>query len=116
MTDVAVVFLNDAYGAGLATVFQDAWLATAGNGADAFPFEDGATNDWAATAANVAAFGPDAIMMVALDAQNTVSFIAEMAAQPTLASLPLYLTDGSKDAATLLSDTLSPEVRTIKDM
>lgn len=110
---VAVVYLSDTYGEGLAQVFQEQWLTVAGNDAQLFPFDDVSEPDWAATAAAVDGYGPDAIVMVAIDATDTVGFIAEMAQLPGLSTLPLYLTDGSKDADILLNDALDPTVKAI---
>jgi ABC-type branched-subunit amino acid transport system substrate-binding protein len=109
---VAVVYLNDAYGEGLANVFQEQWLA-GGNSAQLFPFADSESINWGTIANDVAVFAPEAVMMVALDADHAVAFIAEMAARPSLATAPLYLTDGSKDAVKLLSAELPAEVQAI---
>ncbi len=110
---VAVVYVNDAYGEGLANVFQNAWLETNTNTARLIPFDNDDNNDWGAIAADVDGFAPDAIVMVAITANRTVKFIAEMAALPGLQTLPLYLTDGSKDAEILLNAGLDATVRSI---
>ncbi len=108
---VAVVYLNDAYGEGLANVFQSQWLTV--GAASLFPFNDGSDNDWGAIAGAVDAYDPDAIMMVAIDAGVTVEFMAAMAQLPGLAAVPLYLTDGSKDRDVLLNDNLDASVKAI---
>jgi ABC-type branched-subunit amino acid transport system substrate-binding protein len=112
VNSVAVVYLNDAYGEGLANVFQEEWLA-AGNTAELFQFPAEGDINWGVIANDVASFAPDAIMMVALDADHPVAFIGEMATRPSLQTLPVYLTDGSKDAAKLLSADLTPAVQGI---
>ncbi len=110
MTHVAVVYIDDAYGLGLATVFSEAWTAMS-NTTDLFPFSEG--TEWTGLAIQVAAATPDAILMVAIEAERTVSFISAMAQIPALASQTLYLTDGSKDEHWLLDPDLDPAVQTI---
>ncbi len=105
---VAVIYINDAYGEGLANVFQTSFgLAET----DLFPF--GADVDFSQVTAQVAATSPDAMVMIAIDARRTVSFIREMANQPTLADKTLFLTDGSKDEAALLDPALESAVTDI---
>ena len=109
---VAVVHIDDAYGAGLASVFQNEWISPPQE-ARSFPFAASGDNDWAAIAGQVVGYAPEAIMLVAIDARDAVSFIQEMAGLAPIASLPVYLTDGSKDANALLDDSLDDAVKTI---
>lgn len=81
--------------------------------AQVFPFANDDSNDWGQIADDVAAYGPDGILMIAITASRTLSFISEMAARPAIASLPLFLTDGSKDANVLLDESLDAAVQTI---
>lgn len=105
---VAVVYVNDAYGEGLANVFQQSFgLAHT----DLFPFTSDV--DFAQLAAQIASTGPDAIVMAAIDARRTISFIREMSGQTPLADKTLFLTDGSKDEAVLLDPTLDAAVKNI---
>lgn len=105
---VAVIYINDAYGEGLANVFQTSFgLAET----DLFPF--GADVDFAQLVPQVAVTSPDAMVLIAIDARRTVSFIREMASQPALADKTLFLTDGSKDEAALLDPALESAVTDI---
>lgn len=105
---VAVIYLSDAYGEGLASVFQSSW----GVGrTDLFPFDEGV--DWDLLAASVETHFPDAMVMVAVDAADAISFIRAMTFAPGLAEKYLYLTDGSKDEAQLLNTALEVEVQNI---
>jgi ABC-type branched-subunit amino acid transport system substrate-binding protein len=94
ISNVAVLYVDDAYGLGLATVFQKAFPSPS----KLYPFKK--TDDFVGLAATVAADAPDAVLMVAILAANAVSFIDGMT-QSGLATLPFYLTDGSKDKALL---------------
>jgi ABC-type branched-subunit amino acid transport system substrate-binding protein len=101
--EVAVVFLSDAYGQGLANVFQEPWGAQR---TTLYPFDE--TDDLVALAGTVAAANPapDAILMIAIDASRTLNFIRGMAGSG-LETKFLYLTDGSKDEVQLLNPDLA---------
>jgi branched-chain amino acid transport system substrate-binding protein len=107
ITTVAALYIDDAYGQGLANVFQEAHGVS---NTTLFPFDE--TTDWAAMAANVTAANPDAILVVAVQAARTVSFISAIAGGP-LDGKPIYLTDGSKDASKLLDPSLPQPVKDI---
>lgn len=115
-TDIAILYLDDAYGLGLANAFKDNWDPGPGHTSVLYEFsaDPGAVIDWAQVAAQMAAQGPDGILMVSVDAVLTTAFIDAMAGEATIQGLPLYLTDGSKDADRLLNDpNLSAEARAI---
>jgi branched-chain amino acid transport system substrate-binding protein len=110
VSDVAVVFIDDAYGNGLATVFGDLWIGGGGT-RSLFPFND--DSDWNQIAAGVAASTPEVIVLIAIDASQALGFLGGYASQPTLAGIKIYLTDGSKDAATLLDPSVDAELQEI---
>ena len=103
---VAVVFRDDAYGAGLADAFQKSWTGQT----SLHKFVIGA--DLAAVAASAAAATPDGVMFVDIGGDRAVQFITAMAKNAALSSKPLYLADGSKNEA-LLDAALPLAVRTI---
>jgi ABC-type branched-subunit amino acid transport system substrate-binding protein len=108
LDEIAVIYIDDAYGAGLANVLQTAWGV---DRTELVPFDSGV--DWDQLAATVDAKQPHALVMVAIDSAQTVGFIRAMAAVPGLATKYLYLTDGSKDETRLLDPLLEPEVKDI---
>lgn len=105
---LAVVYLDDSYGLGLANEIQLAWGVER---TSLFPF--GAGVDWDELVAAIELQGPHAIVMVAIDPADTLGFIQAMAGAPVLSTSNLYLTDGSKDEAQLLDPSLETEVRDI---
>lgn len=113
MSNVAVVYLKDAYGEGLATVFR----ATYGlDKSKSFPFADADLNDpakLAAVTANAAAYAPDAVVLITTTGGDAIKVLKEMAKQPALATKPFFFTDGAKDATALLDPALPKEVITI---
>jgi len=113
---VAVIFIDDAYGEGLAQVFKDSFdLANDDDPAlskvaELFPFDD--ETNLESIAADVEDYGPDALLMIAIKASQTVGFIEAMAAN-SLADKYLYLTDGSKDAFELFNRAISTDAKEI---
>jgi ABC-type branched-subunit amino acid transport system substrate-binding protein len=105
---VSVLFISDAYGEGLANVFQSTWGA---QDTVLHPFDQEV--DFVSAVGQVALVAPDGIMIIAIDAARTVGLLTEIAATPALATLPIYLTDGSKDAEALLDPQLPMNVQTI---
>ncbi len=110
MTHVAVVYIDDAYGVGLANVFSETWTG-AGHTTDLFPFTE--TTDWDQLGGMVAQAAPDAVLMIAIDAARAIFFATAMSQQPAISGQTLYLTDGSKDETGLLDPNLPPEVQAI---
>lgn len=103
---VAIAFRDDAYGQGLADAFQKSFsgktsLVKFASGAELGP-----------VVANLASLAPDALMFVDIGGDRAVEFIGQMADEASLASLPLYLADGSKNEA-LLDAALTDPIRTI---
>jgi branched-chain amino acid transport system substrate-binding protein len=101
---VTVVYINDAYGLGLATAFQTDY---APHKVNLVPYE--ATTPMSAAtlaqlAATASAAGGDAVLLVAEEGSVAVSIIEAMG-QATmgaaLASTPFFLTDGSMDSGLL---------------
>jgi len=105
---VAVMYIADAYGEGLANVFQQNWGAS---DTALHPFDGDA--DFAEIVQQAMVVQPDAIMIVAIEAQHTTTLLEELSKQPSMSMLPVYLTDGSKDAEYLLDPDLPTEVRDI---
>ena len=107
INDVSVTYISDAYGEGLANVFQEEHGAM---NTTLHPFDD-ETFDAAALANDIDANNPDAIMIVAIKSSRTVALIGEFVSRPNLTGKPIYLTDGSKDATTLLDSSLPADVQ-----
>ncbi|MEM6790350.1 MAG: hypothetical protein AAF715_22710 [Myxococcota bacterium] len=102
---VAVVFLDDAYGRGLADVFEGSFGP---DRIDRFSFAVDVDFDQLAT--QVAASAPDAVVLITPDARDVISFIREAVALPALLDKTLYVTDAARDEAVLLDDALEAEV------
>jgi branched-chain amino acid transport system substrate-binding protein len=112
---VAVIYLQDAYGEGLSSVFQEEYQKRLGPNLEAsitegFPFD--ANTDWAALAAQVEAWGPQAVLIIAVQAVDTVSILTEIA-KTSAASVPYYFTDASKDNSQMLNPALPAAVKAI---
>lgn len=110
IASAAVVYTNDAYGQGLSQVFQK----TFGNDKttlvpfDASKLGDGASPDQVAAAVKKA--NPDAVVVVAVAAQDTV-LILKALDKASLSGKKYFFTDGSKDATQLLDPMLSVGVK-----
>lgn len=112
---VAILYQNDAYGSGLQTEFRTDFegLSTL-NQVSSFSFETD-ESDLASAVDSAGAFGPQAVVVISSDAARTVS-VLEQAAQTSGMVTPAYfLTDGSKDASVLLSNSLSAAAQSIVD-
>ncbi|MCC6522358.1 MAG: hypothetical protein IT373_06840 [Polyangiaceae bacterium] len=107
ITRLAVVYVQDAYGQGLANVVLQRFGSAS---TDLFPY-DAATN-LGALAAQVAAANPDGVLVVSLRAVDTVAILQEMALT-SLAAKHFYFTDGSKESSVLLDATLPQVVKDI---
>lgn len=111
---IAVIYQNDAYGSALQVVFRAAFLEldSTGHEMSGFSFAvDQADIPDAVVAAG--AFGPDAVLVISSDATRTVAVLDEASGVTALRDLPYFLTDGSKDAAVLLSSSNPPGVQSI---
>jgi ABC-type branched-subunit amino acid transport system substrate-binding protein len=108
-SSVAVIYALDAYGQGLSTVFQQNF-ASPGT-AQLFPYSTEA--EFPTIAANVSSANPDGLLVIASAAADTVAAVTALVAEATLATKPLYLTDGSKDKDTLLDPSLPQAVKTM---
>jgi branched-chain amino acid transport system substrate-binding protein len=98
ITSVTVVYINDAYGQGLATVFQSSYGV-----ARTFlvPYPDTTPGDPAALAklaTDASAMGGDAVLLIAEHGSIAVQIIEAMLGKP-IASKKFFFTDGSMDQA-----------------
>ena len=112
-TKIAVVYLKDTYGEGLATVFRTAYGLTQSEG---YPYLDTDLTDPTkldAIAAKVSIYAPDGVVVIALQGGDAIKVLTSMAGQPTVAALPFYFTDGAKDQAALLNPALPMGVQAI---
>jgi branched-chain amino acid transport system substrate-binding protein len=108
-TTAAVVYANDAYGKGLSKVFLSAFGS---DNTHLVEFDASKLDDMLVTdgiAMNVSKSGSDAIVIVAVSAGDTIKLLGGMA-KAGLTSKSFFLTDGSKDAATLLDPALPADV------
>jgi ABC-type branched-subunit amino acid transport system substrate-binding protein len=111
--NIAVVYLQDAYGEGLATVFRTTYGLTQSQG---FPYLDSDLTDpakMAAIAAKAAAYSPGGVVVIALQGSDAIKVLTAMAGQATLVTKPFFFTDGAKDQAALLDAKLPQAVRDI---
>jgi len=109
---VAVIHQRDTYGQGLEEVFRADFLALdAAHVVSSHSFEID-ESDLAKAVTDAAAAGPfDRLVVISGDATRTVHVLQAAAATATLGSIPLFLTDGSKDKAILLDPTNSAAVK-----
>ena len=111
--NVAVVYIKDAYGEGLATVFRESYnnfkLSLA------FPIEAADLDSpmkLAAVAAKVNAYAPGAVVVITTTGVETINVIKELAKLP-VGTKPFFFTDGAKDSKFLLNPALPPAVITL---
>lgn len=111
--NVAVVYIKDAYGEGLATVFRESYNNF--KQSSAFPIEVadlGSTAKLDAIAAKVNAYAPGAVVVITTTGGGAINVIKALAKLP-VASKPFFFTDGAKDSKALLDSTLPAAVQTI---
>jgi branched-chain amino acid transport system substrate-binding protein len=107
---VDVLFLNDAYGTGLATVFHDTFGSMQ---TKLVPYDDVTLNDptkLAAVAAQAAGDNPDGVLVIALHGDGAVKILTACAGT-SLAQKKFFFTDGSKDTKALLDPNLSAPIK-----
>jgi branched-chain amino acid transport system substrate-binding protein len=105
----AVVYINDAYGEGLAEVFRSTYGLERSM---LFPIDEAKVTQPAVTAnlaSAVDAYAPDAVLVIAVQAGQTIEILKAMVGKP-VAQKKFFFTDGSKDAANLFSPSVPPEV------
>ncbi|MSP24364.1 MAG: hypothetical protein EXR75_04215 [Myxococcales bacterium] len=111
LSEVAVMYVDNQYGAGLADVFKTAWEKKAGGKVVLLPYSD--SPDFKALAASAAKENPEALMIISVDALDPLAIVSASLDHQTLVGKPVYLTDGSKDASRLLDPTLASGVQTV---
>ena len=107
---VVVIYIADSYGEGLLQVFTDNYLAgDMGRVVQPRPFDTG--DDFDVLAAQVQGDAPDGILIISVNASETVEILTGLAGAGQ-AAIPYFFTDGSKDKTVMLDDmTLSAEVK-----
>jgi len=113
--NMAVAYSNDPYGQGLSNVFLLNRATPPVGETTPFPFEIGA--DYTSLVGNIEAIAAphppaDGVLIVSPAAADTVAILTAMSTT-TLASKAIFLTDGSKDAQTLLDSSLPAAVKTM---
>jgi branched-chain amino acid transport system substrate-binding protein len=111
---VAVTYIQDAYGEGLATVFQTTF------GSDKVklhPYTDDdlkAPAKLDALASAIDADAPNAVVVIALHGATLIQLLTPLATKTVGTNgTPFYFTDGSKDATALLAPSVPPGVQAI---
>ena len=110
---VAVVYVSDAYGQGLAKVFQDNYLMGT---TQLFPIDDTKLMDPVAlgqVATDVETYAPNGVLVITVQAGQTVSILNAMVGKAFVPSSKFFFTDGAKDAGVLLDPMLAPAVKAI---
>lgn len=110
--NIAIVYLKDAYGEGLAAVFRDVYGVEQ---SESFPLTSADLADpikLAATADEVAAYAPGGVLVISVQASGVIKIVESMAGKP-IAAKPFFFTDSAKDAKALLDPSLSMDVKTI---
>lgn len=115
---VAVIYLQDAYGEGLASVFKEKYEEDSDplmpSTVVTFPFD--ATTDRVALASEVAAESPQAVLIISVQAVDSISILTEIAKTPVgmgAGAAKFYFTDGSKDDTKLLDAALPEAVKAL---
>ncbi|MEZ4307327.1 MAG: hypothetical protein R3F14_04690 [Polyangiaceae bacterium] len=109
---VSVVYTNDAYGQGMSDVILGSFGAS---GTELVPFDASKLTDPAAVGAvadTVVTQATDAVVIVAVSANDTVRLLSAMV-EKGLGTKKFFFTDGSKDAKALLDAGLSAEVKAV---
>lgn len=113
---VAVIYVQDAYGEGLSNVFRARYDGTVDpntmtiSKSQLFPFDDATVFSDLAT--QVAMSNPSVVIIISVQASTSISIVQELA-KTAVAGGDFYFTDASKDDAVLLDQNLSPEVKAI---
>ena len=111
---VAVTYIQDAYGEGLATVFQTTFGSEK---VKLHPYTDADLKDPAkldALATAIDADAPNAVVVIALHGATLIQLLTPMATKNVGKNgTPFYFTDGAKDATALLAADVPAGVQTI---
>jgi ABC-type branched-subunit amino acid transport system substrate-binding protein len=106
--NATVLYLQDPYGEGLATVFA----AEFPGNTELVPFQPFTPgDDLSSYVQQVAATNPDAILVIAVQGADTVALLEAMSTVPALQTTKFFFTDGSKDEGTLLNMDLPDLVK-----
>jgi branched-chain amino acid transport system substrate-binding protein len=108
----AVIYLQDAYGEGLATVFRSTYGLMQSEG---FPYLETDLADPTKLAAIVdkaSAYAPDNVVVIALQGGDAIKVLQAAVGKP-IAMKPFFFTDGAKDVKSLLDPALAPEIKAI---
>ena len=108
--NVAVAYVSDAYGQGLATVFREAYGLER---SQLFPIEEAKLTDPAALAklaTDIDAYNPAGVLVITVQAGQTVEILKAMVGKP-VAGRKFFFTDGAKDSTKLLDASLPAEVK-----
>ncbi|UQA60228.1 ABC transporter substrate-binding protein [Polyangium aurulentum] len=108
----AVVYVNDAYGQGLAEVFSNSYGLER---SERIPIDEAKVTDPAETAKiaeQVEAYEPDAVLVIAVQGGQTVEILKAMVGK-SVAQKKFFFTDGSKDEGKLFAPGLPAEVTTM---
>jgi ABC-type branched-subunit amino acid transport system substrate-binding protein len=106
-----VLYLQDPYGEGLASVFASKFPRETSL-VPFLPFTPG--DDLSGYIEQVDATNPDAVLIIAVQGSDTIALLKAMVGNTSLTSKKFFFTDGSKDASKLLEDpTLPDEVKAI---
>lgn len=111
---VVVVYQNDPYGSGIESDFRDGWTkASPMAPVDSLPFrlDSNLSADLAKAAGDAKVKAPDALLVVAADAANTLKFFEELV-KVGYTPPKLFLTDGSRSKA-MLAPELSDGVKAL---
>ncbi|MBI4821174.1 MAG: ABC transporter substrate-binding protein [Deltaproteobacteria bacterium] len=108
-SSAAILYQRDVYGQGLEEALRSRLLPT--HSAFSRSFEaDGSDVDAAVEVAR--ASGPrDALVIISSDARRTVALLDRASRTAELSQLPVFLSDGSKDATTLFDPNLTEATR-----
>lgn len=108
--NIAVAYVSDAYGQGLATVFRQVY----GLGrSELFPIDESKLTDpgaLAKLASDIDMYNPAGVLVITVRADPTIEILKAMVGKP-VAGRSFFFTDGAKDASSLLNPNLPAEVK-----
>ncbi|MBW2525325.1 MAG: ABC transporter substrate-binding protein [Deltaproteobacteria bacterium] len=115
LDSVVVLYQNDAYGSGLHLEFRAEFEGlSSSHSVSGFSFEVD-ESDLASAVANAGSVAPAAVVVISSDATRTVNVLEEAGQTNGLLTPQYFLTDGSKDASVLLSNSLTSQAQVFVD-